>query len=228
MKALQHILADVFNHRLIITPEQFVTNGFAERKLILVLEVYDLVKQIKRQSKVDKRIHKNVDKDWEHPCDIALKEYAVCDHQEKVRKEMEFRINPTLLSTKLEVKSVTKIEDKEKPTAVQESPNKDTKSLAASVHSHASSNSSSVFSVSSHFKSATKNAQQTTAGHKDQQKFGQSKRSETSRVKSTLHSEQKDLKETLEMRDTIHEQDLESETESAPIQQQASQPTNPA
>jgi hypothetical protein len=31
---------------------------------------------------------------------------------------MEFRINPTLLSTKLEVKSVTKIEDKEKPTTM--------------------------------------------------------------------------------------------------------------
>ena len=73
---------------------------------------------------------------------------------------MEFRINPTLLSTKLEVKTVTKLDDGEddkKLTEIRESPNKDTKSLAASVYSQASSSSSSVFSVSSHFKSATKN-----------------------------------------------------------------------
>jgi len=48
--------------------------------LILVLDAYDLVKQVKRQSKVHKRLHLNVDPKWEHPCDMAIKDYAVCDH----------------------------------------------------------------------------------------------------------------------------------------------------
>lgn len=58
--------------------------------------------------------------------------------------------------------------------------------------------------------------EKTTGGQKDQKKHGQSKRSDTFKAKNTVHSEQKDLKETFEMRETIQEQDLESESESAP------------
>jgi hypothetical protein len=65
---------------------------------------------VKKQSKVHKRLNLNVDPKWEHPCDLAIKDYAVCDHKENVRRDMQFRINPTLLETKIEVIAVTKME----------------------------------------------------------------------------------------------------------------------
>ncbi len=34
----------------------------------------------------------------------------MCDHTENVRRDMQFRINPTLLETKIEVKAVSKLE----------------------------------------------------------------------------------------------------------------------
>ena len=80
MKAAQNMLGTVFNYKTQLTPDQFVQCGYSERKLILVLDAYDLVKQVKRQSKVHKRLHLNVDPKWEHPCDMAIKDYAVCDH----------------------------------------------------------------------------------------------------------------------------------------------------
>lgn len=86
-KALQNMCADLFAYRVELTPDQFTTVGYAERKMILVLDLYDLVKQVRKQTKVQKRLT-NVDKKWEHPCDVALKDYAVCDHQAKVTREM--------------------------------------------------------------------------------------------------------------------------------------------
>lgn len=44
MKAAQNIFASVFNYKIALTPDQFVQEGFSERKLILVLDSYDMVK----------------------------------------------------------------------------------------------------------------------------------------------------------------------------------------
>jgi hypothetical protein len=44
MKAAQSMFTSVFNYKVQLTPEQFVQNGFSERKLILILDSYDLVK----------------------------------------------------------------------------------------------------------------------------------------------------------------------------------------
>ena len=132
MKAAQSMFTSIFNYKVQLTPEQFVQNGFSERKLILILDSYDLVKQVKKQTKVHKRLNLNVDPKWEHPCDLAIKDYAVCDHTENVRREMQFRINPTLLETKIEVKAVSKLEVRESSPQLEAG---DTKSVAGSAKS---------------------------------------------------------------------------------------------
>ena len=82
----------------------------AERKIILVLDLYDLVKNVRKQTKVQQKLDFK-DPKWEHPCDVALKDYVLCDHTENVRKEMQFRINATLLKSDLEVKQQTVLEE---------------------------------------------------------------------------------------------------------------------
>ena len=47
-RALSQILIENFNYRLDLSPDQFVQQGYGERKLILVLDSYDLVKQIRK------------------------------------------------------------------------------------------------------------------------------------------------------------------------------------
>lgn len=51
----------------------------AERKLVIVLDLYDIVKQVRSQSKIDIKLETR-DPKWEHPCDVALKNYVLCDH----------------------------------------------------------------------------------------------------------------------------------------------------
>lgn len=55
--------------------------------MVLVLDLYDVVKDIRRQSKIQAKLDFR-DPKWEHPCDEALKNYQVCDHTEKVIKDM--------------------------------------------------------------------------------------------------------------------------------------------
>lgn len=43
-KALLHILGDNFGYKLDLTPAQFISNGYGERKQVLVLDIYDMVK----------------------------------------------------------------------------------------------------------------------------------------------------------------------------------------
>lgn len=86
-KALHSILGEHFGYQVDLSPDQFVQQGFGERKLILVLDVYDIVKQVRKQSKVHKRLAQ-VDRQWEHPCDQALKQYSVCDHTEHLLKDI--------------------------------------------------------------------------------------------------------------------------------------------
>ena len=44
-----------------------------------------------------------------HPCDLAHKGYGLVDHKQGIAKELQFNINPTLLTTKITVKSHTKL-----------------------------------------------------------------------------------------------------------------------
>ena len=128
--------------------------------MVLVLDLYDIVKQIRSQSKIQTKLEFR-DPKWEHPCDVALKNYQVCDHQEKVTRDMQFRINATLMTSDLEVKKVTKIEESEKAAA-------DGAESIQSVQSTKTAK-SNVFSVSSHFKNAERNSvKQTSIIQKDQ------------------------------------------------------------
>jgi len=52
IKKLTDICADVFCYRLQISPEHFISLGYSERKMVLVLDLYDIVKQVRAQSKI--------------------------------------------------------------------------------------------------------------------------------------------------------------------------------
>ena len=162
MKALQRILGEHFDYKTELSPEQFCARGFGERKMVLVCEVYDLVKRVRRETKVSKRIRDNVDPKWEHPCDEALKQYAVCDHGEKLVKEMQFKMNPTLLSSKLSVMNVHKIDQ---PANDQENEDKQSQCSAFPPEKPMK-----VFSVTDHFRRAEQSAAKSEAAEsqKDQ------------------------------------------------------------
>lgn len=57
------------------------------------------------------------DTKWEHPCDIAVKEYAVVDHTHMVQKQVQFNCNAALLKTNLTVKGVKSIVPSEEQQA---------------------------------------------------------------------------------------------------------------
>ena len=44
IKKLSDVCADLFNYRIKISPENFIESGFSERKMVLVLKLYDVVK----------------------------------------------------------------------------------------------------------------------------------------------------------------------------------------
>ena len=90
---------DNFKYKVDLSPEQFISKGYAERKMCLIIDVYNLVKLIRQQSKVHKRIAQNVDEQWEHPCDEALKHYELRNHKDHTVKDMQFKINATLLKS---------------------------------------------------------------------------------------------------------------------------------
>jgi hypothetical protein len=100
---------DTFKYRVEMTPEQFVQSGFGERKMCLVIDVYNMLKTVRSQGKVQRRVEMK-DTKWEHPCDQALKEYVVCDHQESRVRDMQFKINATLMTGSLEVKKQQKFD----------------------------------------------------------------------------------------------------------------------
>lgn len=44
MKEISKVLIDLFKYRVALSPEQFIQRGYTERKMVLVLDLYDLVK----------------------------------------------------------------------------------------------------------------------------------------------------------------------------------------
>ena len=50
------------------------------------------------------------DAKWEHPCDQAIKEYVVCDHQDQTVRDWQFKLNSTLMHGSLEVKKQQKFD----------------------------------------------------------------------------------------------------------------------
>jgi len=68
IRDLTKVLLQVFNYRVALSPEQFIQPGYSERKMVLVLDVYDLVKQVRKNAKITTKINMK-DATWRHPCD---------------------------------------------------------------------------------------------------------------------------------------------------------------
>lgn len=68
IKELSKFLIDLFKYRVALSPEQFIQKGYTERKMVLVLDLYDLIKQVRNMSKVGHKLNMH-DKKFEHPCD---------------------------------------------------------------------------------------------------------------------------------------------------------------
>ena len=102
------MLVDVFSYRVKLSNDQFFETGFSEQKMMLVLGIYDIIKKIKRTNKVDKTLAMK-DTKMPHPCDLADKGYGLVDHKQGIAKELQFNINPTLLTSKITCKSHTKL-----------------------------------------------------------------------------------------------------------------------
>ena len=100
IKELSKLLIDLFKYRVALAPEQFIQIGFTERKMVLVLDLYDLVKQVRNMAKVGQKLSMQ-DAKWEHPCDQPLKQYAVVDHARGLSKHMQFNMNASLLQSSL-------------------------------------------------------------------------------------------------------------------------------
>ena len=78
---------DLFKYRVQLSPDQFIEKGFAERKMLLVLDIYDMLKHIKRQHIVDKKKGMK-DVRFEHGGEMPVRPYTVVDHTKGVAKKM--------------------------------------------------------------------------------------------------------------------------------------------
>ena len=68
IRELSKVLIDLFKYRVALAPDQFIQSGFTERKMVLVLDLYDLVKQVRKMSKIGHRLTMKETK-FEHACD---------------------------------------------------------------------------------------------------------------------------------------------------------------
>lgn len=87
------ILCDLFGYRTNLTPNQFFSMGFSEPKIVFVLDLYDIIKQVRKGIKINERLTK-VQYGVPHASDEAIKEYSVINHKENKSKTMVFKINP--------------------------------------------------------------------------------------------------------------------------------------
>jgi hypothetical protein len=81
------MLVDVFAYRVKLSQDQFFETGFSEQKMMLILDIYDLIKRVKRGKNVDKKLEM-VDRSMPHPCDMADKGYGLVDHKAGIAKEL--------------------------------------------------------------------------------------------------------------------------------------------
>ena len=66
--------------------------------MVLVLDLYDLIKQVRKMAKVGHKMSIK-DQKWEHPCDLPIKHYQVVDHSKGVTKAMQFNMNAALMQS---------------------------------------------------------------------------------------------------------------------------------
>jgi transposase-like protein len=85
-----------------MTQKQFFEKGYAERKLIFVLNIYDILKQARAGVKVNKRLTR-IDAGAPHATDETIKTYQVVDHRAQLTKNMIFKLNPEMNRRQLTV-----------------------------------------------------------------------------------------------------------------------------
>jgi len=90
-----------------LQPDQFFEYGFAERKLILVLDLFDLINRAKKDLKIEKTL--NARGTGPYASDRANHAYTVVNHVQKKANEYDFKINATSLETKIKCKKTTLI-----------------------------------------------------------------------------------------------------------------------
>lgn len=95
----------MFNQRVSMQPDQFFEYGFAERKLILVLDLFDLISKAKKDLKIEKTL--NARGAGPYASDKSNHAYTVVNHLEKKAKEYDFKINSTSLDTHIKCKKTT-------------------------------------------------------------------------------------------------------------------------
>lgn len=86
------VLCDMFGYRATMTQDQFFERGFAERKLIFVLDIYDILKSTRKNIKINSKLAR-VEAGAPHASDMAMKEYQVVNHKDNVAKNMLFKLN---------------------------------------------------------------------------------------------------------------------------------------
>jgi len=64
-----------------MTSAQFFGSGFAERKIMMALNVYDILKQVRKGMKVNQKLTR-VEAGAPHPSDETMKQYSVVDHRQ--------------------------------------------------------------------------------------------------------------------------------------------------
>ena len=100
LREFTKVMIDLFKYRVALSPEQFIQRGYTERKMVLVLDLYDLVKQVRKMAKIGYKINMK-DTTWQHPCDQPFKQYQVIDHSRGISKQMQFNMNACLLKTNI-------------------------------------------------------------------------------------------------------------------------------
>jgi len=88
------ILCDLFGYRTELTPQQFFDKGYGERKMVLVLSIYDILKKTRKGLKINHQLTR-VEAGAPHASDESRKEYQVINHKNHVAKNVLIKINTT-------------------------------------------------------------------------------------------------------------------------------------
>jgi hypothetical protein len=59
-KCVTLFLVDLFGYRVNIDSKQFFQEGFTERKLILILDIYDILKNVRKNIRINNNISKKI------------------------------------------------------------------------------------------------------------------------------------------------------------------------
>lgn len=99
------LMLDAFNYRVAMSGEQFFQVGYSERKIILLLDLYDFIKETKHALKRD--AHLAAAEAGPYASDVSSIKYEVINHRKGEATKVEFSMNSTLQQSKITVVSKT-------------------------------------------------------------------------------------------------------------------------